>query len=573
MANKTRDVVGFKRIFILFSTLVLVPALLMSSFVVVAINNEHQAELRRIQIRSEEQLRQARAAFARTIDESDGAIRTQLSESGVGGSDDVMKRLQGQGYPIRAFALLGENGILQGGTWPFVNRAGQSAIEENVQDILRALASSPRAHLPVSRRFFRNSKSSSAPFDKEKGVDDDNVGEEGTRSIQTESGRTEFHSGLISAQRLEDGRIGIYLLDEERLKTRLEASVELDTGFRFQLLLPRTDERKASGALERFIASVTKEQERAETPTAASVSNSNTQISFRPQSPFERFTLQVSAPKDERFTGIIYLILALVCMTVLITGVVLTSRLIWQEAKLSRLKTDFVSHVSHELRTPLTSIRMFIETLSLGRASSKEEEQECLDLLTKETKRLSDMIERVLGYARLQSGKRTFSLRPVPVEEIIDDAISAFRAQYMGSSRRGESLELRKELADNLPSIEVDPDSMVEALLNLLSNAYKYTGREKVIRVVAKLNEKTGKVCVNVEDNGAGLRKTEVTQVFDRFYQAGALLSDKPSGSGLGLAITRGIVEGNRGKISVVSELGQGARFTIELKPYTAAQP
>ena len=253
----------------------------------------------------------------------------------------------------------------------------------------------------------------------------------------------------------------------------------------------------------------------------------------------------------------------------------MTSRLIWQEARLSRLKTDFVSHVSHELRTPLTSIRLFIETLRLGRASSREEREECLELLTRETERLSEMIERVLGYARLKSGRRIFSLHPVSPKTICEDAIDAFRAQIVGPESKKhpeQRLELEVDVANDLPRIQVDQEAVTEALLNLLGNAWKYTGEEKRIRVFARPLRR--RVLIGVEDNGPGLPKTEHKRVFDRFYQAGAgLLARSTEGSGLGLAITKSIIDGHRGRVYVESEEGHGAIFCMELRQAKPSSP
>lgn len=539
MAKTIRDVIGFRRIFILFCTLVLLPALLMSSFVVVAIKNEREAQLRRKQVQAEEQLRAARATFANFVDATDGRAKAELFAASDTDASRVVQQLRTQGLPIGGFARFDAAGNVHAAEPPFVD-AQRTLLFVGFSSLQDALNSGKRVHLPVATSAFL------PPYNN---VD----------------------HGVLSAQRLDDGGVGVYLLDEQTLKAELEKRIQLDDEHQFTLALTAND-HSVSNALERILKTVTEEQARADAPDEKGVSTRGGEVRFRPQPPFDQFELQVRPPVDDDITGVVYLILALVCMTVLITGVVLTSRLIWQETQLSRLKTDFVSHVSHELRTPLTSIRMFIETLSLGRAASKEEEQECLDLLSRETERLSDMIERVLGYARLQSGKRTFSRRPVAVADVVDDAIDAFRAQSMGRRRGNESLELVCELDDDLPLVEIDPDSMVEALLNLLSNAYKYTGKDKRIRVFAQRHPaerdkaKPKWVRIGVEDNGQGLRKTEVAQVFDRFYQAGALLSDKPSGSGLGLAITRGIVEGNKGKIAVDSEVGRGSLFTIDLR-------
>jgi two-component system phosphate regulon sensor histidine kinase PhoR len=130
----------------------------------------------------------------------------------------------------------------------------------------------------------------------------------------------------------------------------------------------------------------------------------------------------------------------------------------------------------------------------------------------------------------------------------------------------GADLSLKTDVEADVPAVHVDREAFVEALLNLVSNAYKYSGPKKEITVFARHGKKKGRIVVGVRDNGPGLPKQEHSRVFDRFYQAGGLLSStKRAGSGLGLAITRAIVEGNGGRIWVESEPGEGAVFFIEL--------
>jgi two-component system phosphate regulon sensor histidine kinase PhoR len=128
-----------------------------------------------------------------------------------------------------------------------------------------------------------------------------------------------------------------------------------------------------------------------------------------------------------------------------------------------------------------------------------------------------------------------------------------------------ENLGLSTDVASDLPPVHADREALVEALLNLVSNAYKYTGSEKQIILFAHEGRR-GRVVLGVRDNGPGLPKSEHSRVFERFYQSGSLLSRKQPGSGLGLAITRAIVEGNGGKIHVESEPGKGASFFVEMR-------
>jgi two-component system, OmpR family, phosphate regulon sensor histidine kinase PhoR len=242
----------------------------------------------------------------------------------------------------------------------------------------------------------------------------------------------------------------------------------------------------------------------------------------------------------------------------LVVGVVYTARALYLQARLSRLKTDFVSLVSHELRTPLTSIRMFIETLALGRVKDPAQTQEVLELLQRETERLSAMIERVLDWARLESGRQRYRKERLTPRQIIDASLDAFRAQRLDSQ-----VELRCEAPEPLPVVEGDREALAGALLNLLHNAYKYSGAEK--RIELRAGTRNGGVDIEVEDHGVGIAKRDRKRVFDRFYRVDNLLTRQSEGSGLGLSISRRIIEAHGGKLTVRSELGKGSTFTIHL--------
>jgi signal transduction histidine kinase len=255
---------------------------------------------------------------------------------------------------------------------------------------------------------------------------------------------------------------------------------------------------------------------------------------------------------------LVYVVLLALFYLTLTFGVVYTGRALYREAKLSRLKTDFVSLVSHELRTPLTSIRMFIETLSLGRVKDPAQTQEVLQLLTRETERLSALIERVLDWARIESGRKVYQREPQPVSAVVEAAVAAFRAQRL----EGE-LPLTVQVPEGLPVVEVDRHALAGALLNLLQNAYKYSGDDKRITLAAQAHGRW--VELSVEDHGMGISPRDRRRIFEHFYRVDNLLTRKTEGSGLGLAIARRIVESHGGRISVQSELGRGSRFTIHL--------
>jgi signal transduction histidine kinase len=239
-------------------------------------------------------------------------------------------------------------------------------------------------------------------------------------------------------------------------------------------------------------------------------------------------------------------------------GVIYTGRTLYREAQLSRLKTDFVSLVSHELRTPLTSIRMFIDTLAMGRVTDPTEMQTVLDLLSKETTRLSGMIESVLDWSRIESGKKQYQRVVTPVSAIIETADRAFRTQ-----RLGQAMNYELDAPEGLPTVDVDRDAVSGALLNLLQNAFKYTGDDKQIRLRARVDGE--QVVLEVADNGMGIPRRELRKIFDHFYRADNLLTRQTEGSGLGLAIAQRIVKAHGGRISVDSTVGQGSTFRIHL--------
>lgn len=286
--------------------------------------------------------------------------------------------------------------------------------------------------------------------------------------------------------------------------------------------------------------------------------------------PLQEYSLWAYMPSSDPVAStllrntIFYSSLLILLITLVIVGVVLTVRFIRREARLSRLQTDFVSNVSHELRTPLTSIRMFIETLQLGRVQDPAEVQECLDIISTETERLTRMIERILGWARMEAGRRIYSLETLSVQALIDRTVQAF-----GPQRLQTQLELTVQVEPDLPFIRVDVEALEEALLNLLNNAVKYTGEKK--RITLKASMQRGYIVLEVQDNGIGINPADRKRIFEKFYRADVLLSRKTEGSGLGLTIVKHIMDAHEGKIQVESELGVGSKFSLLLLP--VAQP
>jgi signal transduction histidine kinase len=233
--------------------------------------------------------------------------------------------------------------------------------------------------------------------------------------------------------------------------------------------------------------------------------------------------------------------------------------------ELDRLKDEFISTVSHELRTPLTSIRSFSEILLDNPGLELAERNQFLEIVVKESERLTRLINDILDLSRIESGRMEWHLSTCEPQEIIEDALAATSGLF-----KAKGITLEPEFARDLPRITVDRDRLMQVVINLLSNAAKFASADGG-RVKVRLARQAGGLAVSVEDDGPGIPADQGEAVFDRFHQLeGDEMTGKPQGWGLGLTICRQIVEHFGGRIWVERAQPRGAVFRFTL-PTTLA--
>ncbi|HWQ53803.1 MAG TPA: ATP-binding protein [Bryobacteraceae bacterium] len=249
-------------------------------------------------------------------------------------------------------------------------------------------------------------------------------------------------------------------------------------------------------------------------------------------------------------------------MLVVLCAALYGAYLLWRdlnrEMQLAGLQAQFVSNVSHELKTPLTAIRMFAETLQMGRSRDAEAQTEYLDTIVSECERLSRLVDGVLTFSKMEQGKKTYRFRPV---KLADSVRAAARA--MEYPLRQHGFELRVDVDDALPPVRADHDAIEQAVLNLLSNAMKYSGERREIELrVLRIN---GDAAIQVRDYGLGIAAAEQGRIFEKFYRAATPENQHIPGTGLGLTLVAQIVRAHSGRVEVQSAPGEGSTFSIRL--------
>lgn len=220
-------------------------------------------------------------------------------------------------------------------------------------------------------------------------------------------------------------------------------------------------------------------------------------------------------------------------------------------------QVDFVSSVSHEFRTPLAVIYSAGENLADGVAKEDGQVSRYGDLIKGEGRKLSGMVEQILDFAGANSGRKKYTLTETAVSEVISDALDACRPLI---DEKNIAVETNVAL---LPSINADKNALTQAVQNLLINSVKYSNGGTKIRVNAENGGDNIKI--SVDDEGVGISKSDLRQVFEPFYRSREVVDAQIHGNGLGLSLVKQIVEAHGGKVTAASEPGKGSKFTIEL--------
>ena len=250
----------------------------------------------------------------------------------------------------------------------------------------------------------------------------------------------------------------------------------------------------------------------------------------------------------------------------LVGGLALTYRSVSKEMEVAKLKSDFVSNVSHELRTPLSLIRLYAETLELGRIQSQEKVEEYYRIIRKESERLTALINNILDFSRIEAGRKEYEFRETDIAELVRNTLDSYRDQI-----EQQGFDFEQHIDSTLPAVQVDREAIARSLVNLVNNALKYSAKEKVLRV--RLYRSNGSVKLEVADKGIGIPRNEHSKIFEKFYRVGDPLVHNTKGSGLGLSLVRHIAHAHGGEVEVESTPGKGSKFTLSLPVNAVAEP
>lgn len=271
-----------------------------------------------------------------------------------------------------------------------------------------------------------------------------------------------------------------------------------------------------------------------------------------------RFDTAATAPAGDTLQRAFYMSALLLVLGMAMTGGYFFWRDTRREVRLATMRSQFVSSVSHELRTPLTSIRMFGELLLRGRSADRALTDEYLQTIVNESERLTRLLDNVLDFSKIEADRKIYQMRPCSAAEIARSAVATMRYQLTQ-----HDFDLQMQIDAAAPQVLGDRDALERVLLNLLSNAMKYSGTGRIIRL--RVRAETRRVLIDVGDEGIGIPASEQRRIFEKFYRVNNPRHACVPGTGLGLTLVSHVVTAHRGEILVQSEVGRGTTFSVVL--------
>jgi len=277
--------------------------------------------------------------------------------------------------------------------------------------------------------------------------------------------------------------------------------------------------------------------------------------------PFERYRVRISPTADtpvvltRRFVVLEIAFIGLMTL-VIAAATIFGLRHTLRELELARVQSSFVSNVSHELKTPIALIRLAVETLEMGRVNGAEERDRFVHTIGRETMRLSQLVDNILDFARLEAGQKVFRFETVDVAELVRTTLDSFRLRL-----EDQGFAVAVDLPDSLPAVRAEPVALTHCLLNLLDNAIKYSRERREVRVSAEA--RPGFVAVSVADRGIGIPAADQKRIFQKFVRVETGLVHDVKGAGLGLSLVDQIMRAHGGRIELTSAAGEGSTFTL----------
>ncbi len=241
-------------------------------------------------------------------------------------------------------------------------------------------------------------------------------------------------------------------------------------------------------------------------------------------------------------------------------GIIAVLQDVTEQERLELQRKEFVANVSHELRTPLTTLKSYLEALEDGAITDPEIAPRFVRVTLNETERMIRLVNDLLQLSRLDSKQAPLRKQKVSMNDLLQHAMERFSVQF-----QQKGLDLQVEHDPSIPKIWADPDSITQVLDNLISNAIKYSYDDSILRIQTRWLPEEKMVLVEIEDQGVGIPKRDLSQIFERFYRVDKARSREMGGTGLGLSIAREIILAHDGDISIDSVIHQGTQVTITL--------